>query len=303
MRRGINRRNIVGGMRKSSRVVILIILFAFGTTHPIHAQTLSASGQLSGTASNGAFNYTLTLNNTDTSTTNIETFWFSWVPGQNFMPVSPTNIGTPSGWTDEITHGGSSDGYAIQFVTSTAPLAPGGSLTFTFTSTSSPQTMAGDSGLYSTTPIGTSFVYSGPPETGVSDNFAVKTMAGSSPNSTNLVSVSLSNVVEVCKIRIRIDRRTETTNTTTTCRLRLQLVATNLGITNSPAFDVLVWAGQGSNLDSSAGFPPATQKVRALRKDKLEKINLTGTFDSSQTGTFIFCTDPSTNVLTSAQVE
>jgi hypothetical protein len=293
----------VRGMRKSSVVVILSILFAFGATHTIHAQTLSASGQLSGMASNGTFNYTLTLNNSDTSTTNIETFWFSWVPGQNFMPVVPTNIGTPTGWTDEITHGGSSDGYAIQFVTSTAPLAPCGSLTFTFTSTSSPKTMAGDSGLYSSTPIGTSFVYSGPPETGASDEFVVETIAGSSPNPTNLVSVSFSNVVQVCKTRIKIDRKTETTNTTTTCKLTLQLLATNAGITNSPAFDVLVWAGQGSNLDSSAGFPPATERVKALRKDQLDKINLRDTFDGSQTGTFIFCTDPNTNVLTSVQVE
>jgi len=58
-----------------------------------------------------SFNYTLTLNNSAASTANIETFWFSWVPGQDFMAVSPTNIVAPSGWTDAITHAGSGDGY------------------------------------------------------------------------------------------------------------------------------------------------------------------------------------------------
>jgi hypothetical protein len=276
------------------------MLFVVGTTHTLHAQTLSASGQLSGTASNGAFNYTLTLNNSDASTTNIETFWFSWVPGSNFMPVSPTNIGTPSGWTDQVTHGGPGDGYAIQFITSTAPLAPAGSLTFTFTSTSSPATMAGNSGLYSTTPIGTSFVYSGPPETGASDQFIVEIV---SVNPTNLVSFSLSNVVQTCKSKIKVDKKTETTNSTTTCKLSLQLVATNFGVANSPAFSVLVWAGQGSNFDASAGLPPATEKVKALKIDKLDKIKLKDTFDASQSGTFIFCTDTNNNILTSVLVE
>jgi hypothetical protein len=293
----------VDGTRKFSSVLILGILSAFGTTRAIQAQTLSASGQLSGTASNGAFSYTLTLNNSGASTTNIETFWFSWVPGSDFMPVGPTGIGTPAGWTEEITHGVYGDGYAIQFVTSTAPLAPGGSLTFTFTSTSSPTTMAGDSPFYSTTPIGTSFVYSGPPFLGISDEFVVETTLDPSLNPTNLVSFSFSNVMQTCKTKIKIDRKTETTNTTTTCKLSLQLMATNLGIINSPAFKVLVWAGQGSSLDSSAGFSPTTERVKALKIDKLDKIKLKDTFDGSQSGTFIFCTDTNNNILTSVQVE
>lgn len=291
------------GIRKSSSVFILSILFAFGTTYTIQAQTLSATGQLSGTASGGGFHYTLTLSNSSASTTNIETFWFSWVPGFDFMAVSPTSIVTPAGWTDQVTHTGSGDGFAIQFVTSTAPLAPGGSLTFMFTSTSSPATMAGDSPFHAAFPIGTSFVYSGPPQTGASDEFVVETVSGPSVNPTNLVSLSFSNVVQACRSRSRINRMTGTTNVTTTCRLSLQLVATNIGVTNSPAFNVLVWAGQGSNFDASAGLPPATEKVRALRISKLEKIRLRDTFTSSQTGTFIFCTDTSSNSITSVEIE
>jgi len=293
----------VRNIRKSTSVLVLSIVFAFGTAHTLPAQTLSASGQLSGTASNGAFSYTLTLSNSNASTTNIETFWFSWVPGADFMPANPTDIKTPAGWTDQITHGGSGDGYAIQFVTSTAPLAPGGSLTFTFTSTSSPATMAGHSSYYSTTLIGTSFVYSGPPETGASDEFVVETVPESSTNPTNLVSCSFSNVVQTCKSKMKIDKTTETTNTTTTCKLSLQLVAINLGVANSPAFDVLIWAGQGSNFDSSTGFSPATKKINALKINKLGTIKLKDTFDSNQSGTFIYCTDTNNNVITSVQIE
>ena len=300
---GIKGRNAVDGIRKSSSVFIFSILFTFGTTHAIQAQTLSASGQLSDTASGGGFQYTLTLNNSSASTTNIETFWFSWVPGEDFMAVNPTSIVSPAGWTNQVTHVGSGDGFAIQFVTSTAPLAPGGSLTFTFTSTSSPATMAGDSPFHAANPIGTSFVYSGPPLSGVSDEFVVETLPGPSVNPTNLVSLSFSNVMQVCRSRTRINRMTGTTNITTTCRLSLQLVATNLGITNSPAFNVLVWAGQGSNFDASVGLSPATEKVKALRINKLQKIRLRDTFNSSQTGTFLFCTDTSSNAITSVQIE
>lgn len=290
-------------IRKSTSVLVLSFLFAFGAARALPAQTLSAGAQLSGVASNGALNYTLTLSNSNASTASIETFWFGWVPGADFMPVSPTNVGTPAGWTDQITHGGAGDGYAIQFVTSTAALAPGGSLTFTFTSTSSPATMAGDSPYYSTTPIGSSFVYSGPPESGASDQFVVETTTGSSSNPTNLVSLSFTNVAQVCKTKVKIDKKTETTNSTTTCKLSLQLVIANLGVASSPAFDVLVWAGQGSNFDSSAGLSPATEKIKALKISKVGAIKLKDTFDGSQSGLFIYCTDTGTNVITSTQIE
>lgn len=163
--------------------------------------------------------------------------------------------------------------------------------------------MAGDSPFHATFPIGTSFVYSGPPQTGISDEFVVETVSAPALNPTNLVSLSFSNIMQACRSRTRINRMTGMTNIMTTCKLNLQLVATNTGITNSPAFNVLVWAGQGSNFNASAGLAPATEKVRALRINKLEKIRLRDTFTSSQTGTFIFCTDTSSNGIASVEIE
>jgi hypothetical protein len=56
----------------------------------------------------GKFQYSLTLK--DTGTTKLGTFWFAWIPGDNFMAVTPTGITSPSGWQEIITTGGSSNG-------------------------------------------------------------------------------------------------------------------------------------------------------------------------------------------------
>jgi hypothetical protein len=76
----------------------------------------------------GENRYDLTLNNTGTTT--IGTFWFSWIPGDNFMPVSPTSIDSPAGWQQMITNGGPSGGFAIQWTADTPAndLAAGSSL-------------------------------------------------------------------------------------------------------------------------------------------------------------------------------
>lgn len=128
----------------------------------IHAAE-SASATISATQlSSGMWQYNLVL--TDTGTTNVGTFWLSWIPGENFMPVSPTSITAPASWTPMVTGGGYGDGYAIQWVANSgAVVTPGQTLSgFSFESTASPTTMAGNSPFYPT-PILTSFVYSGSP--------------------------------------------------------------------------------------------------------------------------------------------
>ena len=108
--------------------------------------------------------YTVTLQ--DTGSTSIGTFWFAWVPGEDFLASSPGSITAPTGWADIITHAGSGDGYAIQWTASSASsdLQPGGSSSgFSFVSTDAPSSVFGNSVFYPSTPVTTSFVYSGAP--------------------------------------------------------------------------------------------------------------------------------------------
>ena len=108
--------------------------------------------------------YSLTL--TDTGSTTVGTFWFAWVPGQDFLATSPTSITDPTGWQHIITHGGSSDGFGIQWKASlsSADIASGGTLAgFSFTSTDTPSEIGGNSVFFPSTPVLTSFVYSGVP--------------------------------------------------------------------------------------------------------------------------------------------
>jgi hypothetical protein len=106
------------------------------------------------------YQYDLTLNNVGTTT--IGTFWFSWVPGLNFMSATPTNINLPAGWTDNITTG---PGSAIQWLAGSNLLAAGTSLSgFSFDSTLTPAELAGNAlSPNQTYPVATSFIYSGAP--------------------------------------------------------------------------------------------------------------------------------------------
>jgi hypothetical protein len=145
-------------------LLILGALICSGTPS-LFASGIDATSTYTDTVvSPGDFQYDLTLNNTGTTT--IGTFWFSWVPGDNFMPVSPTSITSPAGWQEFITSGGPSGGFAIQWTAKTAAndLAAGSSLAgFDFDSTlTSAQLQAFASGNPSD-PVSTAFVYNQTP--------------------------------------------------------------------------------------------------------------------------------------------
>lgn len=166
------------------------------------AQTV-ATGTFTGVSvGGGEFEYTITLNNV--GSTPIETFWNAWVPGKDFMAVSPTDIVSPSGWTDAITGGGGSDGFAIQWKTSTAPLAEDTSLNFSFESTVAPSDMAGDSVFYPSIPVETSFVYSGQPFSGTSDDFVVQPAAVPEPSTWGLIGCGTAAVFVAGSRRRRV---------------------------------------------------------------------------------------------------
>jgi len=145
-------------------------------TGPVSAASLTASGVAIGTPVGSDWSYSMTLTNSSSSTVSLATFWFGWVPGEDFLPHAPISESAPSNWAvNAITNGGAGDGYAIRYeATATAgDLAPGSSLVFGFMSHDSPTVLAGDSPFYPGTPAGTSFVYQGGPFSGASDQFIV----------------------------------------------------------------------------------------------------------------------------------
>ena len=132
-----------------------------------------------------SWQYSLTLN--DTGTTNVGTFWFAWVPGEDFMPTSPTNIVTPSNWVAHITGGGAADGFAIQWKANAGgAITPGQSLAFTFDSTTTPAQMAADSPFFPGTPVLTSFIYSGAPFSDAGVEFTVQPAAAPVPEPSSI---------------------------------------------------------------------------------------------------------------------
>ena len=132
--------------------------------------------------STGAGAYAITLNNTGTAT--IGTFWFAWLPGEDFMSgAKPTNITAPAGWTATITgSGNSTDGYAIQWKATSAAsyLQPGSSLSgFAFHSAlTSAELTSDDSQFFASTPVGTSVTYTGAPFSSTANSFVVHFVQG-----------------------------------------------------------------------------------------------------------------------------
>jgi hypothetical protein len=124
----------------------------------------TASATITATPDGEDWQYSVKL--VDTGSTTVGTFWFAWVPGEDFLDTSPSGITSPTGWQEIVTHGGSNDGFAIQWKASStsAEIQSGGTLTgFSFVSSDTPAKVFGDSNFYPTTPVPTAFVYSGTP--------------------------------------------------------------------------------------------------------------------------------------------
>ena len=122
-----------------------------------HAQGVTgASATLSGSPGTGdTYDYILTLYNASSATTPIEGLWYAWIPGSFYLPTTPSSAsGNGTGWSASIVS------RSIQFQGNSGDaIAPGGSASFTFVTTDSPTTLAGDTG--GGIPIGTSYAYPG----------------------------------------------------------------------------------------------------------------------------------------------
>jgi hypothetical protein len=150
--------------RSFPRISLLALLAVTAFAATSHAGTLSATATISDVqVSPGVYDYSINLN--DTGTTTIGTFWFSWIPGAGFLSAAPSDVMSPSGWTDLVTNGGK----AIQWTSteSSSLLGPGMSLDgFSFDSTETPAQLELDfagPGTGTGDPVLTSTIYSGAP--------------------------------------------------------------------------------------------------------------------------------------------
>ena len=159
-------------------LLITAILAAVSIPARCHGGIINANATVSAVADGANFDYTIHLTNFATSTDSIQTFWYAWVPGKDFLPTSPISVTPPAGWTDLITHVPNvpTNGYAIQFKTSSSPFTPGNSLDFKFTSADTPTQIAGISPFYPGTAVGVSVLYQGQPFQGDSLTFTVQSV-------------------------------------------------------------------------------------------------------------------------------
>ncbi|HEX4123656.1 MAG TPA: hypothetical protein VHY37_02955 [Tepidisphaeraceae bacterium] len=165
--------------RKKAWIVALAMFAAWqGSQNQARATPLEVPSGTISTVSSGASNtYAVTIQDGATATDPIGTVWFAWVPGNDFLATSPTADTSPTGWTvNAITHGGPSDGYAIQWVasSSTYDIPIGGSLSgFGFATADSSSAIDGDSIFYPGTPVLTTFAYSAGPFSDAGTEFVV----------------------------------------------------------------------------------------------------------------------------------
>ena len=104
--------------KKKSAVLLLLLSFLAVMLSPSKAAVaagIHATAQINAFFTNSVYHYTITLNNTGVAgDASINTFWYAWTPGQDYLPSSPTNLMSPGAWVASVTHEGSGDGYGIQ---------------------------------------------------------------------------------------------------------------------------------------------------------------------------------------------
>jgi hypothetical protein len=179
-------------MIRSFSGLAALVTAALLTALPSSAAEMATATISSTQLSPGNFQYNLTLNNTGTTT--IGTFWFGWVPGDNFMPVMPTNVVSPAGWQDMITSGGPSNGFAIQW-TATSPannLPAGGSASgLSFDSTLTLAQLEAPASGTPSDPVFTSSIYSGAPFSDAGVQITPTVASTSTPEPSNLALILL----------------------------------------------------------------------------------------------------------------
>jgi hypothetical protein len=171
----MNRKNKENAMKNISQVnfsflttaatrILLGFVLAFGTASFVHAQGQIASGTI-GSSGAGPFSYSLTFSDSASATSPVGSVWYSWVPGEFFLPGTPTSASAPAGWTATIFLN------SVQFVASSPAndITAGQTLSgFGFQATFSPAQVAAAANT------GVSVAYSGALFSDVGDTFTVQ---------------------------------------------------------------------------------------------------------------------------------
>lgn len=187
---------------------VTLLLAAAGMTSTMYASEMASATLTSTQIDPTEWLYSVQLD--DIGTTNLGTFWFSWIPGEDFMNSTASDVTTPAGWTDTITNGGGSDGYAIRWVAGAGDAVTSGNTLsgFSFESSVSPSTLTGNSPFYPAEPELTAFVYSGGPFSDAGYSFVVQeTAAAGTPEPASAGLVVVGAFALVVYVRRRSARR------------------------------------------------------------------------------------------------
>jgi hypothetical protein len=133
---------------KSVLICLALVVAAGLAVSTVSSQAQSATATISGVAAGGGvFDYTITLQNT--GTTSLDSFWYAWTTSGNNLSVGVTSPGSSLGWTDTSLEGNTSISYEGNAGNA---LAVGQSAIFTFDSTETPSAIT-------TSPSGESVAY------------------------------------------------------------------------------------------------------------------------------------------------
>jgi hypothetical protein len=139
----------VNNRKPKSILICLALAVAVGLmASAVDSRAQSATATISGVAAGGGvFDYTITLQNT--GTTSLDSFWYAWTQSGNNLSAAASNPGSSLGWVDTALEGNTSISWEDS---SSNPLAAGQSATFTFDSTETPAAIT-------TSPSGESVAY------------------------------------------------------------------------------------------------------------------------------------------------
>jgi hypothetical protein len=158
---------------------------------------ITASAVITSAPDGPNFDYTIGLTNSSVSNAGIGTFWYAWLPGEEFLHTSPLSVTPPTGWTDTITQPvGLYDGYAIEFTanSSASYVQPGASMNFMFKSADTPALINGNAEFHPGTPVGRSVVYPAGPFSDAGHEFDVMPPPPPPPPSTPPALVGMNEV-------------------------------------------------------------------------------------------------------------